>query len=241
VNELRDDAVVLRAYKSGESDRVVVLWTKSRGKVRAIAKGVRKPTSRIGSALEPSAHVDIVLVQGRGQLEIVKQVSHRSGFPTIRSDFDRLTAAMQLLEAVDATPAEGHADEQLFTMLVRALGTLDDASLTPTLVPAAFFLKMLSLDGVTPSVTACAECDSTGPFVAFDVEVGGLLCEACRPGRPLDPEAVHLLQRLVGGDLGAVVRERDIPGSAEVIRWAADALERHWGRRLRVGRSTPPT
>lgn len=240
MNDLRDDAVVLRAYTSGESDRVIVFWTKQHGKVRAIAKGVRKPTSRIGSALEPTALVDVVLTKGRGDLYIVKQAVHRSGFPTIRSDYDRLTAALALLEVVDATPADEHADEELFVMLTRAMTTLDDATNFPRLVPAAFFLKMLALDGVRPSVSACADCGSTTNLQRFDAEAGGVLCGDCRPGRPLTPDALTLLRRLVDGDLAAVLREADPAGAAEVVTLATEAVERHLGRRLRVGRSAPP-
>ena len=241
MRNVRDDAVVLRTYKSGESDRVVVLWTKHHGKVRAIAKGVRKPSSKLGSALEPLAFVDVLLAEGRGDLWIVQQVGHHSGFPLIRSDFDRVTAAMALVEAVDAVPSDEHADEELFTMLARALATLNEPLNFPRLVPASFFLKMLALDGSLPQLDACVDCGASTPLTTFDAESGGVLCADCRHGRPLSAEALLLLRRILGGDLANVLHEADPAGASDVVQIANDALERHLGKRFRVGRSTPPT
>ena len=237
---MRDEAVVLRAYKSGEADRVVVLWTREHGKIRAIAKGVRKPTSKIGGAIEPLAHVDVFLAASRGDLYIVRQVSHHAPRPVLHGSFERLTAAMAIVEVVDAIPVDDVADAQIFSMLTRALDTLDSNEFEPLLVPTAFYFKLLVHDGSEPVLDECVSCGSSGPLVAFDAEIGGALCANCRIGRSLSNDALDLLRRIVGGDLATVLREGSPPGSAEVIALAASSIERHLGKRLKVARSTPP-
>ncbi len=237
--DLRDEAVVLRTYRSGEADRIVVLWTREHGKVRAIAKGVRKPSSKIGGALEPMAHVQIFLGQGRGDLAIVRQVSHLDRFINLRASYDRLTHAMAILEVVDAIPLDDVADEEIFVMLVRALRTLDTPEFFAALVSASFFFKLLVHDGSEPVLNECVSCGSLGPLVAFDAESGGVTCANCRNGRPISAEALELMQRIVGGDLANVLREESPPGVHEVNSLAHEAIERHLGRRLKVLRSTP--
>lgn len=240
---LRDDAVVLRAYKSGESDRVVVLWTRNHGKIRCIARGVRKGTSKLGSGLEPLSYVDVLWAKGRGELQTISQVVHRMRFPTVRGDLDRLTNALVLLEIVDAIPTDDVPDEAVFVMLTKALASLDDERFQPHLVPAGFILKLLALDGSAPQLEACVECASTTNIVAFDAEHGGVLCVNCRSGRPLSPDAWTLLRRLALGDLGSVLQERAPRGGDQVVELTRDAIERHFGRRLkslRVGDDVAP-
>jgi DNA repair protein RecO (recombination protein O) len=240
VNDLRDDAVVLRTYRSGEADRVVVLWSRAHGKIRAIAKGVRKPTSKIGGGLEPLAHVRVFLAEGRGDLYIVRQVQHCEQYPVLHGSYDRITAGMAIIEVIDAIPSDDVADEEIFVMATRALATLNDEQYLPPLIPAAFFLKLLVLDGSEPMVDECVSCGSPGPLVAFDAEVGGALCANCRSGRAISASALDLLRRLLGGDLATVLRAEDPPGAGEVATLAQDAIERHFGRRLKVGRSSTP-
>jgi DNA repair protein RecO (recombination protein O) len=239
VNDLRDDAVVLRTYRSGEADRVVVMWSRQHGKIRAIAKGVRKPTSKIGGALQPLAHVGVFLARGRGELWIVRQVQHLSQHPVLHADYDRLTSAMAVVEVVDAIPSDDVADEEIFTLLVRTLGALDDPRFLPALVPAAFFLRLLAHDGSEPVVTECVSCATPGPLVAFDAAAGGASCAACRSGRPISPDALALLRRLLGGELAAVLAEGSPRGAGEVMSLAQEAVELHFGRRLKVARSAP--
>ena len=237
MNTLRDEAIVLRTYKSGESDRVVVLWSKSHGKLRAIARGVRKTTSKLGSGLEVMAHVDILLAEGRGELLQVRQVQHVHRFSALRQDFDRLSAALALVEVVDAIPTDNEPDIEIFTMLARALQSLENPDFAPHLVPAAFYFKMLAIDGSAPQLDECVNCGAEGPLVSFNAEAGGLLCVACRSGRPVSGDAVVLLRRLLLGDLAGVLRDGQVAGSAEVAALASEAIEQHFGKRLRVARS----
>jgi len=240
VKELRDEAVVLRTYKSGESDRVCVVWTRHHGKVRVLAKGVRKTSSRMGGSLEPMGHVSVDLVKGRGDLWITKNVTHLERLTNLRSEYARIAAGLAVVEVVDAIPTDEAADEGIFEMLVRVLATLDNVDFHPELVASSFFFKLLAYDGSEPVVDHCVNCGSPGPLVAFNAEVGGMLCANCRSGTAVSPEALHLIRRILGGDLAAVLRHEPPAGSGEVMALAHEAIEVHFGKRLKVSRSTAP-
>jgi len=240
VKELRDDAVVLRTYKSGEADRVVVLWTRSHGKVRVIARGVRKATSRLGGNIETLAYVDVDLVKTRGEFYIVRHVSHRERLTSLRGDYARIVAGYAVVEVVDAIPSDDVADEAVFDLLVKVLLALDNPEFSPTLIPASFYFKLLALDGSEPVLNECVNCASAGPLVAFDAQTGGTLCANCRAGSSVSPAALTLIRRILGGELAAVLRDVEPPAASEVAGIAQEAIEVHFGRRLRAPRSSPP-
>lgn len=240
MREFRDDAVVLRTYKSGESDRVAVLWTRHHGKVRVFAKGIRKTSSRLGGNLETLAYVDVDLVKTRGDFYVARHVAHRERLTTLRSSYGRINAGYAVVEVVDAIPSDDVADEGIFDLVARVLLTLDDERFDPALVPTSFYFKLLAHDGSEPVVDACVNCGRTGPLVAFDAQVGGTLCPDCRSGTSISPEALALVRRILGGDLAAVLRDEPPPGAGEVMALALDAVEAHFGRHLRAVRSTPP-
>jgi DNA repair protein RecO (recombination protein O) len=227
----RDSGVVLRTYRLGEADRIVVLMTAQHGKVRAVAKGVRKPKSRFGARLEPLSHVAMLLYEGR-QLDIVSQADSLDHFRALREDLDRLTRAMALLEVVDQVAQEREANTRLYQMLVGALRALA-AQPAPLLVPA-FYWKVLAAEGMRPELDACVSCGSPGPLVAFDVGEGGVLCRTCRRGRAISDDGVALLRRLLGGDLVGVLAEPASPATHEVEVLATEAMEHHLERRLRA-------
>lgn len=226
----RDYGIVLRTYKLGEADRIVVLVTRGHGKVRAVAKGVRKTKSRFGSRLEPTSHVALQLYEGR-ELDIVTQVESIDHFRPIRDDLDRIARASAMLEAVDQIAQEREVNPRLYQMLLGGLRALA-AHNGPVVVPA-FFWKLLALEGYRPITEQCAECGVIGPLVAFELEAGGLLCEDCRRGTAISPEAVDLLQRILGGQLGSALNEPASPASHEIDHLATRALEHHLERRLR--------
>lgn len=240
MKELADEAVVLRTFKSGESDRVCVLWTRHHGKLRVLAKGVRKTSSRMGGSLEPMGHVKVDLVKGRGDLYITKNVAHLERLTNLRSDYSRIAAGLAVVEVVDAIPTDEAADEGIFEMLVRVLFTLDNLDFHPELVAASFFFKLLAYDGSEPVVDVCVNCESPGPLVSFNAEVGGTLCANCRSGTAISPDALELIRRILGGDLAGVLREDAPAGSGEVMALAHEAIENHFGKRLKASRSTPP-
>ena len=227
----RDTGVVLRTYRLGEADRIVVMMTAQHGKVRAVAKGVRRPTSRFGARLEPVSHVAVMMYEGR-QLDVVNQAESVDHFRGVREDLDRLTRAMALLEVVDQIGQEREPNFRLYQMLVGALRTLA-AQPAPLLVPA-FYWKVLAAEGMRPELDLCVSCGSPGPLVAFDVGEGGVLCRTCRRGRAISDEAIVVLRRLLGGDLVAVLAEPASGAGHEVEVLATEAMEHHLERRLRA-------
>ena len=234
----RDQGIVLRTYKLGEADRIVVLMTRGHGKVRAVAKGVRRTKSKFGGRLEPFSHVDLQLYAGRN-LDIVTQAETLDNFGPLRDDLDRLTRATSMLEAVDAVAEDRHADPPLYAMLVGALRTL--AARDHPLVVPGFFLKLLAHEGISPRVDACAVCDVEEPLVAFDLGEGGLLCPEHRRGAGVSPEAVELLQLVLGGRLGEALNQPAGEAAFEVEGIATRAMEHHLERRLRSVQLLPHT
>jgi DNA repair protein RecO (recombination protein O) len=226
----RDRGVVLRTYKLGEADRIVTFLSRDHGKVRAVAKGVRKTKSRFGGRLEPASHVELLLYQGR-ELDIVTQVDTLDHFGPLRDDYDRLARAVSMLEAADQLAMERQSNPRLYTMLVGALRTLAERD-APLVVPA-FFLKLLDLEGYRPQVEGCVVCGTEEGLVAWAVEEGGLRCGAHRLGSALSPEAVEVLQRVLGGRLGEALNEPVSPVTTEVDSLVVKALEHHLERRLR--------
>ncbi|MGH9081410.1 MAG: DNA repair protein RecO [Acidimicrobiales bacterium] len=234
----RDRGMVLRTIRLGEADRIVTLMTEQHGKVRAVAKGVRRTRSKFGSRLEPLSHVALLGWQGRGDLDIVDQVEVIDTNRTVREDLDRMTAAMSMLEAVDQIGQERHANPRLYGMLVGAVDALGGRE--PSMVAAAFFLKVLALEGTAPVLDLCVACGEEEPalLVAFDLSEGGVLCRRCRRGRPVSPGALALMRRVLGGDLAAVLAEPPSPFTDEVGALATEAMESHLDRRLRSVRSS---
>jgi DNA repair protein RecO (recombination protein O) len=241
VSLFRDTGVVLRTYRLGEADKIVVFLNERHGKVRAVAKGVRKTTSKFGGRLEPLTHVDLLLWQGRSELDIVNQAEVLDSFRQTREDLTRLPRGLALLEVADQLAQERHPDPRLYSMLVGALRALSNPDADSTLLAPSFFLKALVLEGAGPVLTECASCgepDGAVELVAFDLAAGGTLCRAHRSGRPLSPAALTLLRRILGGDLGAVLKGPPPPGADEVAELATEAMEVHLDRRIRSVRST---
>jgi len=234
VSLYRDQGVVLRTIKLGETDRIVTVLTQGNGKVRGVAKGIRKPGSRFGARLEPTSHVALQCYKGR-ELDVITQVETLDAFRPLREHYGCLTHAISMLEAVDQVAQERERNVALYRMLVGALRTL--AATPSAVITPAFFWKLLSLEGFHPLLDACARCgDDAGPFLAFDLGEGGLLCGACGQfgGLRVQPAAVELLRSMLGGELNRVLADPPSPAVVmEVERLAVAALEYHLERRLR--------
>jgi DNA repair protein RecO (recombination protein O) len=236
VSLYRDEGIVLRTLRLGEADRIVTMVTKGQGKVRAVAKGVRRTTSRFGGRLEPMSHVAMQCWQGR-ELDTVTQVEVLDSFRTVREDLARVSKAFTLLEIVDVLAQERQSNPLLYETLVGALRWLDNAD-SPLLV-AAFCLKVLVLEGSAPVVDRCASCGSTSLLVAFDLVEGGVLCRSCRRGRSVSAGALEVVQRILDGGLASALAEPEGPSTGEVTDLATEAMEVHLDRRLRSLRSSP--
>ena len=226
----REYGIVLRTHKLGEADRIVAFYTAGHGKVRAVAKGVRKTRSKFGARLEPTSHVVAQFYEGRN-LDIVTQVETVDHFRAVHEDLDRFARASAMLEAVDQVSEDAPPSTPLYQLLLRALRTLSAHS--SNLVVAGFFWKLLALEGLRPTVDRCVRCGSPEELVSFDLDEGGLLCRGCRRGTAVSPEAVVLLQQILGGQLGAALDAPDSPAGIEVELLATRALEHHLERRLR--------
>ena len=205
----RDSAVVLRVTKLGEADRIVTLLTRREGRVRAVAKGVRRTKSRFGSRLEPFSHVDLQLYAGRN-LDIVTQAETLDPFgPILVADYSRYTCATAIVETAERlTSEEREPSLRLYLLVVSALRALTETARDPSLVLDAFLLRAMALAGWAPALIDCARCGTPGPHAAFHIASGGLLCPQCRSAgsvgtaRPA-PAAMELMAALAGGDWGA--------------------------------------
>jgi len=203
----RDEAVVLRTQKLGEADRIVTLLTRGSGRVRAVAKGVRRTTSRFGSRLEPFTHVDLQLAEGRS-LDVVTQAVTLDPFAgRVGSDYERYTAGTVMLETAERLVIEDKEPSlQQFLLLVGALRAMCEAGRPPNQVLDSFLLRSLSVAGYAPSFDECARCGTDGPHRSFSPAAGGMLCSACRvPGSANPaPDTVRLLGALLAGDWSVV-------------------------------------
>lgn len=211
----RDDGVVLRTQKLGEADRIVSLLTRKTGRVRAVAKGVRRTTSRFGARLEPFTHVDLLLHPGRS-LDVVTQAEViRSYGAPLGGDYPRYTAGVAMLETAERlTPVDKEPALRQFLLLVGGLRTLGENVHEPRLVLDAYLLRSLTVAGYAPALGECARCGRPGaagaaddaagpvPLHAFAVAAGGLVCEDCRPPGAATPApaTVALLGALLRGD-----------------------------------------
>jgi DNA repair protein RecO (recombination protein O) len=234
VSLYRCNGVVLRTYPLGEADRIVSFVTDTNGKVRAVAKGVRKTKSRIGARLEPGTHVSLLIFQSRGELDIVSQAETINPHRHIRDDLDRLTHAASMLEAVDLVAQEGQTDSQLYRMLVGALKALDQAD--SPLIVAAFYWRVLAHEGMEPSLDTCVRCGSTEDLAGFDAAGGGVLCRRDAVGGRISNDALRLLRMIVTGQVSAALREPATAATYEVEKLATQALEHVLERRLKAGR-----
>jgi DNA repair protein RecO (recombination protein O) len=219
----RDEAIVLRTHKLGEADRIITLLTRHHGRVRAVAKGVRRTTSRWGSRLEPFTHVDLQLAEGR-TLDVITQAETLTPFSSgLGLDYDRYTAGTAMLETAERLVVEDKQPAlQQFLLLVgglRALvsplsavdpgpgqGQAPGPGHRPGQVLDSFMLRSLAVAGYAPSFEHCARCGDPGPHRWFNPAAGGVLCADCRvPGSASPaPETVGLLGALLAGDWGVV-------------------------------------
>jgi len=173
-----DQGIVMRSYPFGEADRVVVLLSPNRGKLRTVAKGVRKTKSRFGGRLEPFTHVDLVLYEGKN-LDTITQASIIEAFTHMRSDLDRVVAAGTMVEVADLAAQEDEPTHRLFLLLQRGLRVLDHGDLHPDLV-TSYLLKAAEIIGVGPALEYCASCGRTDDLRRFSFAAGGVVCDRCR-------------------------------------------------------------
>jgi DNA repair protein RecO (recombination protein O) len=230
-----DEAIVLRTRKLAEADRIITLLTRQHGVVRAVARGVRRTSSKFGSRLEPFTHVDLQLAVGRN-LDTVTQAVTRDPFgAAISADYDRYTAASVMLETSEHLVAEEREPSvQQYLLLVGGLRAMTAGERRPGDVLDSFLLRSLAVAGYAPSFDACARCGLEGPHRAFNPAHGGMLCPGCRlPGSAHPaPETVILLGALLAGDW-PLVETADVRSRKEAAGLVSAYLSWHLERGLR--------
>ncbi|MET7401501.1 DNA repair protein RecO [Dactylosporangium sp. NPDC005572] len=217
----RDDAVVLRLQKLGESDRIVTLFTRHHGRIRAVAKGVRRTTSKFGGRLEPFGHIDVQLMEGRS-LDVISQVEGVDLFGRrLMDDYPRYTVASAIAETAERlTPIEQEPSLKLYLLTLGAMRALALREHASSLVLDAYLLRAMGAAGWAPALRECAVCGTPGPHRAFSVPAGGAVCPDCRPpgaGHPA-PATIELMAALAEGDWPAA------DGSEPVFRREASGL-----------------
>jgi DNA repair protein RecO (recombination protein O) len=237
----KTEAIVLRSMRFSEADRILHLYTADRGRIGAIAKGVRKTKSRFGARLEPLSHVELMLHEGAGELQTITGVELLRTHRAVREDQYRLNVGLIGAEAMLRLFGEPEANERAFTALARFLDELDEAPVResrPAVDPLAlaFQLKLLWVAGYLPHLTSCVECGTEGELAAFSARAGGAVCGVHAAGAlRLSPEGIAGIERLLStplADAGAAqLSDRARRDALAVI---TSSYEEHGGFRLRT-------
>jgi DNA repair protein RecO (recombination protein O) len=231
----RDTGVVLRVQKLGEADRIITLITRRHGKLRAVAKGVRRTSSRFGARLEPFCHVDLQCYTGR-TLDVITQVETIDAFASsLVDDYQLYTAGCAVLETAERLSAEeGEPVLRLYMLVASALRALSSGERDPSLLLDAFLMRAMAYAGWAPALSECARCGAPGPHRAFSVSGGGAVCPRCRPpgSASPSPDTLALMDALMHGvwDRADTAPE---PARREASGLVAAHLQWHLERQLR--------
>jgi DNA repair protein RecO (recombination protein O) len=236
---VKSEAVVLRSMRYGEADRILHLYTPARGRVSAIAKGVRRARSRFGGRLEPFFRLHVEFHEGRGELLTVTGAQTIEGYARLRGDARALDAAARACDAVGRLFETSEPHPGVFNLLCRQLALLDEragrgerSALVARAGALAFRLKLMLAAGLAPQLAACATCGEGEHLVGFSGAAGGVVCGACEAGSfPLHEDAYVFMTDALGRSLS------DVPAAAEVAlgqveRAIAATLEHHAHVRL---------
>jgi DNA repair protein RecO (recombination protein O) len=240
---VKTEGIVLRSFRFGEADRILHLYTRDRGRLGAIAKGVRKTKSRFGARLEPLSHVELLLHEGSGELQTVTGASLVDAHRPAREDPYRLSVALVGAEAMLRLFVEEERNDRAFEALKRFLAAVDTvpaggsgrAALDP--IGLAFQLKLLWLSGYVPHLESCVDCESREPLVGYLSSAGGAVCTACAPAETvaLSPEGFRGIHALLWSPLAHARRlglgERAARDALAVV---VSTYEFHGGFRLRT-------
>jgi DNA repair protein RecO (recombination protein O) len=231
---LKTEAVVLRSMRYGEADRILHLYTPDRGRLSAIAKGVRRSKSRFGGRLEPYFRLDLVLYQGRSDLLTVTSAETLHGHPRLREHGAALDMASRACDAVARVFGDGDPHRGVYHLLANQLALLDaDPERATRANSLAFRLKLLLAAGFAPQLAACATCGETEHLVGFSGAAGGVVCSACEASSFALGQDAH--DFLVGA-LGRPLAEApDVPprALAQAERAILETLEHHAHLHLR--------
>lgn len=195
------EALTLKQAPFGEADLLVTLFSRERGKLRAIAKGARRSNSKLVGHLEPITHVRLALNRGR-DLDYVTQAQVIDSFPAVKNDLQAIARGFYVAELVDGFGSEAHQNLPLYDLALATLGRVGEENPHPELVLRSFELGLLRASGFMPELYRCVECgeDLVPDRHRFSVDLGGVLCLECRPPgahiRPLTLRALKVLRLL---------------------------------------------
>ena len=231
----KTEAIVLRSIRYGEADRILHLYSRERGRIGAVAKGVRRPKSRFGGRLEPLFRVGLVLHEGRGELHTVTSVETVHPHSALRENREALARATEACQAVLRLFDSAEPNLPAYNLLCHELALLDASPAAAGRAQAlAFRLKLLLAAGFVPELASCASCGEREDLGAFSATAGGVVCAACEAGSfPLDPQAHEFLVSALGRPL-AEVPEAPERALAQSDRAIAETLEHH--AHVRLGR-----
>jgi len=225
---------VLRSLRYGEADRILHVYTPQRGRVSAIAKGVRRARSRFGGRLEPFFRLQLDLHEGRGELLTVTGAQTVEAYPRLRSDARALDAAARACDAVGRLFETGEPHPNVFNLLCRRLSLLDTGAgaASGRTDALAFRLKLMLAAGLAPQLGACAGCGEREHLVGFSGAAGGVVCGACEASSfPLEPDAYRFMTEALGLPLAdAPIAPEQALGQVE--RAISETLEHHAHVRL---------
>jgi DNA repair protein RecO (recombination protein O) len=235
---VKTEAVVLRSMRYGEADRILHLYTPDRGRVSAIAKGVRRARSRFGGRLEPFFRLRIELHEGRSELLTVTGAQTVEGHASLRGDARALDAAARACDAVMRLFETSEPHPGVFNLLCRKLSLLDEQAAGAGRSPIgrsatlAFRLKLLLAAGLAPQLGACVVCGEPEHLVGFSGAAGGVVCSACEAASfPLEEQAYRFMSDALGRPLGEAP-EASEPALGQVERAISATLEHHAHVRL---------
>lgn len=241
----RDEVVVLRTHKLGEADRIVTLLSRRHGKVRAVAKGVRRTSSRFGARLEPFMVADVLLYQGRS-LDIVQQADSLGAYGAdIALHYDRYTAAHAMVEAADRL-SESEATTPQYLLLLGGLRALARGEHASRSILDSYLLRVMALSGWAPGLDACARCGRVGEHTSFVAQLGGMVCPDCSPvgSARVDAETLGVLRALMTGEWDIVDGASAGAGGAAsglIAAYTQWHLERGIRSLEHLGTFAPPT
>lgn len=195
--------MVLRTHKLGEADRIITLLTREHGRLRAVAKGVRRTKSRFGARLEIASHVDLQLYVGKN-LDTITQVEGIENYgDEISHDYQKWTVTHAIVEAAERfTSNERESATQQFHLVIGALKALAHETYDSLLILDAYLLRSLAVAGFAPSMSDCSICDLEGPHRYFSLVGGGSVCNRCRPSASATPapETLELMGDLLSAN-----------------------------------------